>query len=128
MRLDLLDERSRSFVLALIGDLPNHRKTVRPRKAKRKAEPSSVQRDAVSSLAEQLIQNNCGSHSLGLIYQFLLRRYAVPSKARVEFERYLEGNWCPEWIEAARTAVEEQQGAAEEASRAKLACAGIVTF
>jgi hypothetical protein len=110
MRLDLLDERSRSFVLALIGDSPSHRKPRRPRKAEHKADAPSKQHDVTPKLVEQLINNICGKDSLGNIYQFLLRTYGAPAKARSEFERYLAGNWSAEWIEAARLAVEEQQG------------------
>jgi hypothetical protein len=108
MRLDLLDERSRSFVLALIGDSPSHRKPRRPRKAEQKAEAASKQHDG-SQAVEQLINNICGKDSLGNIYHFLPRTYGKPAKAMAEFERYLEGNWSPEWIEAARLAVQEQQ-------------------
>jgi hypothetical protein len=91
MRLELLDERTRSFVLALIGDSSGHRKPRRPRKAEQEAEPPSKQHDAGPRLAEELINNLCGSHPLGLIYQFLLRTYGAPAKARAEFERYLAG-------------------------------------
>ena len=111
MRLELLDEPTRKFVLALIGDPPRHRKPKRRPRLKQKAEPRSSQHDAVQRLSEQLINNVCGSHSLGLIYQFLLRTYGSPAKARAEFERYLSGNWSFELIEAARTAVQEEQQA-----------------
>jgi len=111
MRLELLDERTRSFVLALIGDPPSHRKPKRPRRLEQKAEAPRREHDATHGLSEQLINNVCGSHSLGLIYQFLLRTYGAPARARAEFERYLAGGWSSEWTEAARVAlVEEQHG------------------
>jgi hypothetical protein len=107
MRLELLDERSRSFVLALLGDPPGHRKRKRPARSGQKA--VSSQQDTIHRLSEQLINNACGSHSLGLIYNFLLRTYRASARARAEFERYLPGNWSPEWVEAARRAVQEEQ-------------------
>ena len=109
MRLELLDERTRSFVSALIGDPLSHRKPKRPRRLEQKAAAPSPQHQAIHGLSEQLINNVCGSHSLGLIYQFLLRTYGAPAKARAVFERYLAGDWSSEWTEAARVAVVEEQ-------------------
>ena len=107
MRLELLDERTRSFVLALIGDSSGHRKPRQPHRAEQEAKAPSKQHDAVPRLAEELINNLCAGHPLGPIYQFLLRTYGAPAKARAEFERYLAGNWSSEWTEAARVALEE---------------------
>jgi hypothetical protein len=79
----------------------------RARQNKRLKQPASSM--TAPRLVEQLINNICGKDSLGNIYHFLPRTYGKPAKAMAEFERYLEGNWSPEWIEAARLAVEEQQ-------------------
>ena len=109
MRLELLDERTRSFVLALTSDPQSHRKPKRSRRSEQRAEAPSSEQDAVHRLSGQLIHNVCGSHSLGLIYQFLLRTYGAPAKARAEFERYLSGHWSSEWIDAARVVLQEER-------------------
>jgi hypothetical protein len=111
MRLELLDERTRSFVLALLGDPRTDREPKRSHQGRTKRAGASLsgRHDGVHLFAEELINNQCGSHSLALIYRFLLTTYGTPAKARAEFERYLSGEWSSEWIQAAREAVREQE-------------------
>jgi hypothetical protein len=63
------------------------------------------------SLADDLIKWRGGNHSLGLIYEDLLRTYSSPTKARAEFIKFLSGEWSQRWVETAASWVaEEQQG------------------
>jgi hypothetical protein len=118
MRLELLDERSRRFVCALLSDLPssNRRRTakspLKPQKQRTEATQAtgSPSGAAHHSLAEELTEKLCGSHSLGLVYQFLLKTYGTPAKARNEFERFLSGQWSSEWVESARLSIEVRTG------------------
>ena len=111
MRLELLKEPSRAFVHALLSDLPSRKRSKVEPKPIGPAEPEGGDKnEALHDLADQLINNLCSSHSLALIYRFLLRKYGAPVKARAEFERYLSGSWSNEWIAAARAALEEEQG------------------
>jgi hypothetical protein len=114
MRLELLDDRTRAFVLALVGDARgrNHQKlrpSLRGRSSERAEARDTPKDHALHTLAKDLIENQCGSHSLGLIYEFLLNTYGTPAKARAEFERYLSGQWSSEWIQAARLAVRPEE-------------------
>jgi hypothetical protein len=61
------------------------------------------------SLADALIESRCGTHSLGLIYDFLLRMTRDPKAARCEFVNFLSGDWSPRWAEAAAARVAEEQ-------------------
>jgi hypothetical protein len=63
----------------------------------------------VQSLADDLIKSRCGTHSLGLIYEFLLTTYKSPTKARAEFVKFLSGEWSQRWVETAASRVAEEQ-------------------
>jgi hypothetical protein len=41
----------------------------------------------IEELADALIASRCGTHSLGLVYEFLLRAYGNPKQARADFVR-----------------------------------------
>jgi hypothetical protein len=45
----------------------------------------------IESLANELIKNRCGSHSLGLVYDFLLKAGYDANEAEAEFIRFLSG-------------------------------------
>jgi hypothetical protein len=112
MRLELLDDQTRRFVLALLNDLPASVPRRRRSTSQARPTPSAQPRnDGVTRLAQELIEKQCGGHSLALIYEFLLRTRGSPVLARVEFERFLSGEWSACWVEAAHLAVKEQQEA-----------------
>jgi hypothetical protein len=50
----------------------------------------------VEKLADELIALQCGTHSLGLVYDFLLKTYGDPKPARGDFVRFLSGE-LPAW-------------------------------
>jgi hypothetical protein len=129
MRLDLIDEATRRFVLAFLpGDQVNTRR--RRRKINGEADADQHQASPVSgmhpdvpscpdvhSLADELIKKRCGTHSLGLVYEFLLRTHGAPEKARAQFVNFLSGRWSQEWLEAARQAVEAERLASSQNGR-----------
>jgi hypothetical protein len=63
-------------------------------------------------LAYELIKNRCGTHSLGLVYNFLLKTGHDPNEAEAEFLRYVSGQLPERFLQTARLWVaEEQEGA-----------------
>jgi hypothetical protein len=129
MRLDLLDEATRRFVLSFLP--PDHLGTQRRRRSKnavsngRRPTPSSISRRQQGAsgsrdfhaLADELIAKCSDSHSIGNIYGFLLRTYRAPEKAKIEFLKFLSGQWPSEWLEAAQRAIEEERRASLENGR-----------
>ena|SRR5690242_6207824 len=115
MRLEILDDRTRRFVQMLLMHLP----ASGPRLHRRRASPvrarpsTSTTRPNPVTLAQKLIEKQCVTHSLGLIYHFLLQNRGSPVLARAEFVRFLSGEWPDKWVEAARLSVKEQTGRAE---------------
>ena len=63
----------------------------------------------LEKLADELIELQCGTHSLGLIYQFLLKTYGDPRPARADFVKYLSGELPDRLLEAADLWVAEEQ-------------------
>ena len=52
---------------------------------------------AIETLADDLIDLNCGTHSLGLIYEFLAKQLGE-ARGREEFIKYLSGEWSRDWV------------------------------
>jgi hypothetical protein len=121
-RLDLLDDASLGLVSTLLQHCPPPGKPARrqyrktgalfqqkaARKPRQKNHSASKNIEAeprtdFESLADALIEKCCGSHSLGLIYDFLLRMTGDPKAARSEFVKFLSGGWSQEWVQAAAT-------------------------
>lgn len=129
MRLDLLDEATRRFVLSLLPT--DHFTTQRRRRTRnalsngRRTTRSSISRLQqgascnldLQMLADELITKCSDSHSIGNIYGFLLRTYRAPEKAKIEFLKFLSGQWPSEWLEAAQRAIEEERRASLENGR-----------
>jgi hypothetical protein len=46
---------------------------------------------SIERLADVLIASRCGTHSLGLVYEFLLKAHGSPKQARADFVSYLSG-------------------------------------
>jgi hypothetical protein len=124
MRLDMLDETTRCFVLAL---LPPEQGNARRRKrnsnslaeagvaeARRRRRPviSAARRHIPSapdfaSLADELIGKP--AQPLGAVYEFLLRTHRAPENARADFVKFLSGQLSKEWLDAARRAIAEER-------------------
>jgi hypothetical protein len=66
---------------------------------------------SVERLADALIACRCGTHSLGLVYEFLLKTYGDPKRARTDFLRFLSGELPPRLLKEAQLWVAEDQGA-----------------
>ena len=62
----------------------------------------------IETLADDLINLNCGTHSLGLIYEFLAKQLGE-ARGREEFIKYLSGEWSRDWVQAAAARVAEEQ-------------------
>ena len=64
----------------------------------------------IEKLADVLIASRCGTHSLGLVYEFLLKTYDNPKEARADFVRFLSGELPARLRKEARLWVAEEQG------------------
>src|ERR1700730_1272184 len=62
----------------------------------------------IETLANDLITLNCGTHSLGLIYEFLAKQFGE-ARGKEEFIKYLSGEWSRDWVQAAAARVAEEQ-------------------
>jgi hypothetical protein len=60
--------------------------------------------------ARELIEKQCGTHSLGLIHDFLLKAGYDANEAEAEFVRFLSGQLPELLLQAARLCVAEEQG------------------
>ena len=78
--------------------------------------PSQCGDRDIQKLADDLIKNLCGTHSLGLIYDFLLKTCDSSAEARAEFVKFLSGEWSQRWVEAAALKVAEEQRASRMTS------------
>jgi hypothetical protein len=118
MRLDLLDEATRRFVLSLLSSdhvgtrrrRPSGKAALNARRGLRSSpvgHRSRPSRPDFHTLAEELIAKCCDRNSMGHIYGFLLSAYRSPEKAKLEFVKFLSGRWSQEWVEAAHRAVSE---------------------
>jgi hypothetical protein len=67
---------------------------------------------SIERLADALIALRCGTHSLGLVYEFLLKTYGNPKQARADFVRYLSGELSPRLLNEAELWVSEEHGQA----------------
>ena len=65
---------------------------------------------SIERLADALIALRCGTHSLGLVYEFLLKTCGSPKQARADFVRFLSGELPPRLLEEAQFWVAEEQG------------------
>jgi hypothetical protein len=65
---------------------------------------------SMERLADALIACRCGTHSLGLVYEFLLKTYGDPKQARADFLKYLSGELPPRLLEEAQFWNDEEQG------------------
>jgi hypothetical protein len=119
MRLDLLDDATRRFVLALLQT-----DEVNPRRRKRDAHaaphwPSTGREErrgnpscpGIKALADELIEKCCEPHSMGRIYEFFLKTHGSRENARAEFINFLSGQWSRDWVEAAQRVAEERRQA-----------------
>ena len=59
----------------------------------------------IERLADVLIASRCGTHSLGLVYEFLLKAHGSPKQARADFVSYPHG-----YSREAQFWVAEEQG------------------
>jgi hypothetical protein len=66
---------------------------------------------SLGRLADELIARRCGTHSLGLVYEFLLKTYGDPKRARADFLRFLSGELPTRLLREAQFWVAEEQGA-----------------
>jgi hypothetical protein len=66
---------------------------------------------SLGRLADELIARRCGTHSLGLVYEFLLKTYGDPKRARADFLRFLSGELPARLLTEALFWVAEEQGA-----------------
>ena len=65
---------------------------------------------SIESLADVLIASRCGTHSLGLVYEFLLKAHGNPKQARADFVRFLSGELPPRLLKEAQLWVSQEQG------------------
>ena len=126
-RPELMDASTRRFVEALLSPPPRDnwsrklkatplrtRATEVPRSRnhqKRECLPQIRNGNAeprLRTLADDLINLNCGTHSLGLIYEFFAKQFGEAT-GREEFIKYLSGEWSRDWVQAAAARVAEEQ-------------------
>jgi hypothetical protein len=65
---------------------------------------------SIERLADALIASRCGTHSLGLVYEVLLKVHGSPKQARADFVSYLSGELPARLPKEARLWVAEEQG------------------
>src|ERR1700730_3459990 len=123
-RPELMDAPTRRFVEMLLGP-PARDNWPRKLRANARAQRSAVFQDSsktqvpfrkkkrqrgakIETLADDLITLNCGTHSLGLIYEFFAKRFGEAT-GREEFIKYLSGEWSRDWVQAAAARVAEEQ-------------------
>jgi hypothetical protein len=64
----------------------------------------------IEKLADVLIASRCGTHSLGLVYEFLLKTHGNPKEARADFVRFLSGELPARLRKEAQLWISEEQG------------------
>jgi hypothetical protein len=69
----------------------------------------------LNNLADELIQLRCGAHSLGNVYEYLLRAYCDTNRAKADFICFLSGDLPAPAIKAAADYIAEEQGSGTEA-------------
>ena len=70
----------------------------------------------IEKLADVLIASRCGTHSLGLVYEFLLKTHGNPKEARADFVRFLSGELPARLRKEAQLWISEEQGCGWPAS------------
>ncbi len=65
---------------------------------------------SIERLADALIASCCGTHSLGLVYEFLLKAHGNPKEARADFVRYLSGELSSRLLTEAQLWIAEERG------------------
>jgi len=62
-----------------------------------------------SELGRELIAARCGTHSLGLIYEFLLKVCHDTSQAEADFVAFISGEFPPRLLKEARSWIAAEQ-------------------
>src|SRR3984893_18396490 len=65
---------------------------------------------SIESFADVLIASRCGTHFLGLFYEFLLNSIGTPKQARADFVRLRSGELPPRLLKKAKLWVSKEQG------------------
>ena len=99
-KLNATSLRTRANRNAAFQESPETRLPFRNKKRERGAK--------IETLADDLINLNCGTHSLGLIYDFLAKQFGE-ARGRKAFIKYLSGEWSRDWVQAAAARVAEEQ-------------------
>jgi hypothetical protein len=121
-RPDLMDASTRRFVEALLSPPPrdNWSRKLKATPLRTRAAFQSPETRVsfinkkrkpgarIETLANELINLNCGTHSLGLIYEFLAKQFGE-ARRREEFIKYLSGEWSRDWVKAAVARAAEEQ-------------------
>jgi hypothetical protein len=126
-RPELMDASTRRFVEALLSPPPrdNWSRKLKATPLRTRANRSAAFQDSpetrapfinkkrergarIKTLANDLINLNCGTHSLGLIYEFFAKQFSK-AREREEFMKYLSGEWSRDWVQAAAARVAEEQ-------------------
>jgi hypothetical protein len=63
----------------------------------------------LEKLADELIELRCGTHSLGNVYEYLLKAYGDANRAKQDFIRFLSGDLMTPILETAAEWVAEEQ-------------------
>jgi len=66
-------------------------------------------------LADELIELRCERHSVGNLYEYLLKAYGNANRAKADFIRFLSGELPPRVVRAASAWIAEEQGDEMEA-------------
>jgi hypothetical protein len=61
-------------------------------------------------LADELIELRCERHSVGNLYEYLVKAYGDANRAKADFIRFLSGELPPRVIRAASAWISEEQG------------------
>jgi hypothetical protein len=64
----------------------------------------------VQKLADELIELRCERHSVGNLYEYLLKAYGDANRAKADFIRFLSGELPPRVVRAASAWISEEQG------------------
>ena len=126
-RPELMDASTRRFVEALLSPPPrdNWSRKLKATPLRTRANRSAAFQESpetrvpfidkkrergakIETLADDLINLNCGTHSLGLIYEFFAKQFGEAT-GREEFIKYLSGDWSRNWVQAAAARVAEEQ-------------------
>jgi hypothetical protein len=62
------------------------------------------------NLADELIEFRCGRHSVGNLYEYLLKAYGDANRAKADFIRFLSGELPARMVRTASAWISEEQG------------------